>query len=65
MPQKCKCPFCDSELLMKCFEPVFCKTCNIELILCVKCGKLYNIKFDRCPFCKTLKKVKKDRNACS
>jgi len=60
MPEKCKCPFCDSELLMKCFEPVFCTTCNIELISCPDCGKLYNIEFKNCPHCGAINKRSKD-----
>ncbi|MEO0123688.1 MAG: RNA-binding protein [candidate division WOR-3 bacterium] len=51
MPEKCKCPFCDSELLMKCFEPIFCTNCNVELIICPECRKLFNIKFEKCPHC--------------
>jgi hypothetical protein len=49
--KKCKCPFCDHELLMKCFEPVFCKTCKIVLVKCETCGKLHNKKFKECPHC--------------
>lgn len=51
MKTRCRCPFCDRELAMSCFEPVFCDGCKIELIVCPKCGKVYNKKMDRCPHC--------------
>ncbi|MGQ9465958.1 MAG: hypothetical protein ACUVQ3_09560, partial [bacterium] len=59
MEKKCKCPFCDSELLFKCFEPIFCTTCQIELVVCSECGKLYNIKFEKCPHCGTKNEINK------
>lgn len=52
MKQKCKCPFCESELALKCLEPVFCKPCGIALIQCKNCGKLFNKKSTSCPECK-------------
>lgn len=60
MSEKCKCPFCDSELRMKCFEPVFCTTCNIELINCHSCGELFKIEFKKCPHCGAINKRSKD-----
>ena len=50
--EKCKCPFCDNELKLNCFEPIFCEPCNIEFVICKKCGKLYNKKLKKCPECK-------------
>jgi hypothetical protein len=28
---KCKCPFCEAELVMSCVEPEFCKPCGITM----------------------------------
>lgn len=51
--KKCKCPYCDSELRIGCFEPMFCKPCNIEFTVCKSCGGLYNKESVSCPKCKS------------
>ncbi len=48
---KCNCPFCETELVFSCFEPVFCKTCKIKLAICKKCDYFFNEKFLKCPEC--------------
>jgi nitrogen fixation NifU-like protein len=50
-PEVCKCPFCEEELMLSCFEPVFCKKCNIELKKCNNCGEFFNVKLEKCPKC--------------
>ena len=50
-PAKCKCPFCEKELILKCFEPIFCKPCKIKFVVCKKCGQLFNEKLKECPKC--------------
>ncbi len=62
MPEKCKCPFCNSELLFKCFEPIFCTACKIELVYCKECGKLFNSQFEKCPHCGTVNDRYNDNN---
>jgi len=49
---KCKCPYCESELEMKCMEPAFCEPCGVKLKKCNKCGKTYSAKEPKCPECK-------------
>jgi len=49
--QKCICPFCEEELKIGCFEPVFCQKCKITFVECKTCGQIYNIEFDKCPNC--------------
>lgn len=51
MKKKCKCPFCESELEFDCMEPPFCESCKIKLVLCKKCGQVYNEKSKKCPKC--------------
>ncbi|HEX7320038.1 MAG TPA: hypothetical protein VF399_06775 [bacterium] len=58
MKEKCRCPFCDHELVFSCFEPVFCKNCKVRLVACGKCGKLYNETMARCPHCATENRIK-------
>ncbi len=50
-PIKCKCPFCEKELTLRCFEPIFCQPCQIEFVACKKCGHLFNEKLKECPKC--------------
>ena len=50
--RKCKCPFCDAELELSCFEPLFCKPCGVELVICKHCGTSYAKKLKECPSCK-------------
>lgn len=50
--KKCKCPNCENELEMHCFEPAFCTPCNISLIECKSCGHTHSDKLDACPKCK-------------
>ncbi|MCB4792876.1 MAG: hypothetical protein LHV68_13485 [Elusimicrobia bacterium] len=47
----CECPYCENELEMKCFEPVFCVPCGKKFLKCPKCGKLFNEKEKTCPHC--------------
>jgi hypothetical protein len=49
---KCKCPYCENELEMGCLEPPFCKPCDVKLVKCKKCGKMFNAKEPKCPVCK-------------
>ena len=49
--KKCKCAFCEDELKFDCFEPEFCKPCNIKFITCKKCGESFNKKLGTCPKC--------------
>ncbi|MDO8735109.1 MAG: hypothetical protein Q7K21_08140 [Elusimicrobiota bacterium] len=51
MKEECKCPFCETELKSGCFEPVFCKPCNIKLIKCKKCVQVFNSDLKKCPKC--------------
>jgi len=49
--EKCKCPYCDEELKLSCFEPPFCEPCGIEFTICPKCGhpvKTDEIKTHKC-----------------
>lgn len=48
---KCKCPFCNNELMVCCSETVFCEPCKINFIRCKGCGQLFNANFERCPEC--------------
>ena len=48
--KKCKCPFCDGELIQRFSQIPYCEPCKITFTKC-ECGKLYNEKFDRCPHC--------------
>ncbi|MBU2567259.1 MAG: hypothetical protein KJ967_00600 [Elusimicrobia bacterium] len=48
---KCKCPFCEHELKMNCFEPVFCQPCKIKFSVCGECGGLFNEELNSCPKC--------------
>ncbi|MBU0952628.1 MAG: hypothetical protein KKH91_07400 [Elusimicrobia bacterium] len=50
--EKCKCPFCENELEMSCYEPVFCEPCRKKINICKKCGKTYNAELNVCPECK-------------
>ncbi|HBU70522.1 MAG TPA: hypothetical protein DEE98_09110 [Elusimicrobia bacterium] len=49
--QKCGCGFCEDELKMSCFEPVFCSPCEVEFIKCAKCEQSYSSKLEKCPKC--------------
>jgi hypothetical protein len=49
--EKCICPFCEDELKLACFEPIFCEHCKIVLIKCQNCGQLFNEKLGKCPTC--------------
>jgi ribosomal protein L37E len=49
--EKCICPFCEEELKLGCFEPIFCEHCKIVLIKCQNCGQLFNEKLEKCPTC--------------
>jgi len=49
--KKCKCPFCETELIFKCVTPAFCENCAITFIKCDKCGNLFNDKLTVCPKC--------------
>ncbi len=51
MKKKCKCGFCESELKMGCFEPAFCKPCDVKLKECKNCGQLYKADLKKCPKC--------------
>jgi RNA polymerase subunit RPABC4/transcription elongation factor Spt4 len=53
--EKCHCPYCEKELKMSCFEPVFCNPCNIKLIKCKKCSELFNDRLKKCPKCEGIK----------
>lgn len=48
---RCKCPFCDKELIMQCFEADFCAPCKTKFIICVECNQRYNEKLKKCPKC--------------
>ena len=49
--KKCICPYCENELKLECLEPIFCKPCNIKLIICPNCGGLASETSDKCPHC--------------
>lgn len=53
MKEKCKCSFCEDELVQDCLEPPFCQPCDIVFITCSKCGASYSEKLPACPDCKT------------
>jgi ribosomal protein L40E len=47
--KNCKCPFCEGELEEE-FVP-FCKTCNIPVKRCSKCGAVIPSEANNCPEC--------------
>ncbi|MFH1783818.1 MAG: hypothetical protein ABH868_02820 [bacterium] len=49
--RKCKCPYCEHELIFKCFEPCFCEPCKVELVTCLACDAVFNKKLKKCPQC--------------
>lgn len=50
--QKCKCIYCEKELIFKCFEPDFCIPCKIEIEICEICGTPYRKEIGNCPKCR-------------
>jgi predicted amidophosphoribosyltransferase len=49
---KCRCPFCDVEVIFKMKEvPVVCQGCQVLLHLCPKCGKPLPRDAANCPSC--------------
>ena len=48
---KCKCPYCETELLNDCMDPVFCRPCGVELLPCSGCGELFSKESEKCPKC--------------
>lgn len=55
MKGKCKCSFCEDELVQDCMEPPFCQPCEIALIPCKKCGESFSDRLAACPACGTKK----------
>ncbi len=55
MKEKCKCSFCEGELVQDCLEPSFCQPCDVVFIKCNICGSSYSDKLTACPDCKTKK----------
>jgi hypothetical protein len=51
MKDKCKCGFCEDELVKDCLEPSFCQPCEITFIQCKTCGTSYSDKLALCPEC--------------
>lgn len=60
MKSKCKCSFCEEELVKDCLEPPFCQPCEVVFIKCGKCGMSYSNKLDACPECKTKRQCSGD-----
>jgi hypothetical protein len=56
MKAKCKCSFCEGELVEDCLEPDFCQPCEVVFVRCNKCGKSYSNKLNTCPECKVTNK---------
>ncbi len=50
--RKCKCPYCDAELELSCFDPAFCEPCGKEIVVCKQCGTSYGKDQKVCPKCK-------------
>jgi len=50
--RKCKCPFCDAELELSCFEPAFCQPCGLEIIVCPHCKEPYSKQKEKSHKCK-------------
>ena len=53
MKTKCKCSFCEEELVQDCLEPTFCQPCEVVFVKCNTCGKSYSNTLEACPECKT------------
>ena len=51
MKGKCKCSFCEDELVQDCMEPPFCQPCEIVLTRCKKCGESFSDRLAACPTC--------------
>lgn len=53
MKGKCKCRFCEDELVQDCMEPPFCQPCDVVFIQCKQCGESFSNRLKVCPTCKT------------
>ncbi|MCL1972398.1 MAG: hypothetical protein FWG57_05350 [Endomicrobia bacterium] len=51
--KECGCPHCEPELKKGCFEPKFCKPCQIKknIKVCAECKAEYAAEYDECPSC--------------
>ncbi len=53
MKGKCKCSFCEDELVQDCMEPSFCQPCDVVFVRCKTCGESFSDRLAACPKCTT------------